>query len=52
MVTFVSLYLWLITGVQTVELAVDPRVDHVERRFLQGVEGTPERSREAMDRVG
>jgi hypothetical protein len=30
MVTFVSLFLWLITGVQTVELAVDPRVDHVK----------------------
>jgi hypothetical protein len=30
MVTFVSLFLWLITGVQPVELAVDPRVDHVE----------------------
>lgn len=35
MVTFVSLFLWLITGVQTVELAVDPRVDHV-RILLDG----------------
>ena len=40
MVTFVSLFLWLITGVQTVELAVDPRVDHVEILLDGGVVAT------------
>ena len=35
MVTFLSLFLWLITGPQTIELAVDPRVDRVEI-FIDG----------------
>ena len=30
MITFVSLYLWLVIGVQTVEVAVDPGVDRVD----------------------
>jgi len=35
MVTFLSLFLWLITGPQTIELAVDSRVDRVEI-FIDG----------------
>lgn len=33
MVTFLSIFLWLITGTQTIELAVGPSVDHVEIRL-------------------